>query len=59
MVSNILSEINAPSILRVNVDFEIKDGSIDSFIGRTAHVQFIENKRLINIIVNRYPQFFK
>ena len=59
MVSNMLSQVTCQSILRVNVDFEIKDGSLGSYIGRTAHVQFIENRKLINIIVHRYPQFFK
>jgi len=59
MVSNILSQITCSSILRINVDFDIKDSSLDSYIGRTAHVQFIENQKLINIIVHRYSQFFK
>ena len=32
--------------------------NLDSFIGRTAHIQFLECQPLMKMIVSRYNQFF-
>ncbi len=32
--------------------------NLDSFIGRTAHIQFLESQPLMKMIVYRYREFF-
>jgi hypothetical protein len=32
--------------------------NLDSFIGRTAHIQFLECQPLMKMIVSRYKEFF-
>lgn len=32
--------------------------NLDSFIGRTAHIQFLECQPLMKMIVFKYPEFF-
>ena len=54
MAANILSRIKADSLHRIDVAFNIKKSSINSFIGREAHLQFLENEILMKIIAYRY-----
>ena len=39
---NILGNIPADVLYRIDVDFRIEETNLDSFIGRTAHIQFLE-----------------
>ena len=32
---------------------------MDSWIGRTAHIQFLENQKFMRMVVNRYREFFE
>mmetsp|Transcript_28794 Transcript_28794/g.51242 ORF Transcript_28794/g.51242 Transcript_28794/m.51242 type:complete len:664 (+) Transcript_28794:22-2013(+) len=59
MAENILSSLVHSQVCRINVDLNIKVKNIDSVIGRTAHMQFVENQSLIRMLVYSYPQFFK
>jgi hypothetical protein len=43
MVYNILSKITNNTLKRVDVNFVIQEKNFDTFIGRTAHIQFLEN----------------
>ena len=43
MVRNILEGVSEESLHRVRVSFTIGGTSIDSLIGRTAHILFLEN----------------
>ena len=43
MVYNILSKITNNNLKRVDVNFVIQEKNFDSFIGRTAHIQFFKN----------------
>eukprot|EP01022_Parablepharisma_sp_SALTPOND_P016238 TRINITY_DN2353_c0_g1_i14.p1 TRINITY_DN2353_c0_g1~~TRINITY_DN2353_c0_g1_i14.p1 ORF type:complete len:542 (-),score=61.49 TRINITY_DN2353_c0_g1_i14:2387-4012(-) len=54
MASNILGRIRANALHRVDVAFNIKKSSINSFIGREAHLQFLENEVLMKLIAYRY-----
>lgn len=38
MVSNILSPLRCDHLYRVSIHFKIKENSLDTFIGRTAHI---------------------
>jgi len=54
MANNILSRIKAESLYRIDVAFNIKKTSINSFIGREAHLQFLENETLLKLIAYSY-----
>ena len=59
MVNNILSRCSDLQVLyRLDVNFNIEENSLDSFIGRTAHILFLENEELMKMIVSRYKMFF-
>eukprot|EP00826_Nyctotherus_ovalis_P002165 TRINITY_DN1040_c0_g1_i9.p1 TRINITY_DN1040_c0_g1~~TRINITY_DN1040_c0_g1_i9.p1 ORF type:complete len:646 (-),score=185.78 TRINITY_DN1040_c0_g1_i9:77-2014(-) len=58
MAHNILSRIKANELHRVDVAFNIKKTSINSLIGREAHLQFLEHETLLKMIAYRYSSFF-
>mmetsp|Transcript_23203 Transcript_23203/g.22714 ORF Transcript_23203/g.22714 Transcript_23203/m.22714 type:complete len:293 (-) Transcript_23203:59-937(-) len=58
MAQNLLREIKPRMMYRLDVNFKINDKNLDSFIGRTAHIQFLENQPLMKIMVHRYRDFF-
>lgn len=49
MAYNILSKITNGNLRRLDVNFFIPEKSLDSFIGRTAHIQFLENISFMKI----------
>jgi hypothetical protein len=42
MARNLLSNLPLDVLYRIDVDFSIAEKNLDSFIGRTAHIQFLE-----------------
>jgi hypothetical protein len=44
-------------VIRVDVDFNLNN-SLDSFIGRTAHLAFISDKKFLRALVVRYQNIF-
>jgi hypothetical protein len=54
MTENILRRITADRITRVDMNFKIGKRTLDSVIGRTAHIEFIENERAVRMLVDRY-----
>ena len=59
MVNNLLGSCKDLEVLyRLDVNFNIVETNIDSVIGRTAHILFLENEDLIKMIVSRYKTFF-
>jgi hypothetical protein len=42
MVKNILRNVKKSALNRVNVTFTINNKNLDSLIGRTAHILFLE-----------------
>jgi len=58
MASNILKQIGIERLKRIDVNFKFEGKSIDSAIGRKAHIEFLENQILMKILVYRYPEFF-
>lgn len=55
MVTNILG--NQP-IHRIDVNFNVKTTNLDSFIGRTAHINLIVQESLFKIINATIPDLF-
>ena len=43
---------------RIDVDFRISETNLDSFIGRTAHIQFLECQNLMKMLIHRFKEFF-
>ena len=59
MVNNIFSKCNYLDVLyRLDVNFNIEETNLDSVIGRTAHILFLENEELLKMIVSRYKMVF-
>ena len=58
MVNNMLSNVPLTVLYRLDVNFNIEETSLDSMIGRTAHLLFLENEDLMRMIVARYKVFF-
>lgn len=59
MVNNLLGRCNDLEVLyRLDVNFNIEETSLDSVIGRTAHILFLENEELMKMMVSRYKTFF-
>ena len=59
MAYNLLSKITKDSIKRVDVNFVIQENNLDSFIGRTAHIQFLENVNFMKILFFSMDDVFK
>ena len=47
MANNLLGKLTKNSLRRVDVNFVINESNIDTFIGRTAHIQFLENQNFM------------
>lgn len=59
MVNNIFSKCSNLDVLyRLDVNFNIEETNLDSVIGRTAHILFLENEELLKMIVSRYKMVF-
>mmetsp|Transcript_38984 Transcript_38984/g.38603 ORF Transcript_38984/g.38603 Transcript_38984/m.38603 type:complete len:312 (-) Transcript_38984:23-958(-) len=58
MARNILENVPLNMIYRLDVNFKIQEKNLDSFIGRAAHIRFLENQPLMRMIVSRYSEFF-
>ena len=43
---------------RISVDFKLNRKSFDSFIGRAAHIQFLEDKEFVETLIYNHPEFF-
>ena len=58
MASNLLSGSSLQVIYRLDVNFKINETSVDSMIGRRAHILFLENEELFRMMISRYKAFF-
>ena len=58
MASKILSNIPIERLHRLDVNFHLRGKSLDTLIGRTAHIQFLENEQFLHMLVHMYPEFF-
>jgi hypothetical protein len=58
MVRNILQEVRCDRLRRMSVNFTIEETSLDSIIGRTAHILFLENSELVQMFLHTHPDLF-
>ena len=54
MVENVLAKLRKTNLYKLDVGFNINEATVSSFIGRTAHIRFLENDALINMLIYRY-----
>lgn len=59
MARNILGKVVANKIYRIDVDFTIEKAGIDRMIGRAAHIQMLDNKVLMQMILQCCGSFFE
>jgi len=59
MLQNILGPLEPDRIIRFDIDFGITEVSLDSFIGRAAHIHFIESQELMKMLTHMYPFLFE
>ena len=59
MALNILSKLTNISLKRIDVNFLIQEKNFDTFIGRTAHIQFLENTDFMKIFFYNIEDLFK
>jgi len=58
MAQNILKNLPQDVLYRIDVDFSITDNNLDAFIGRTAHIQFLECQNAMKMLIYRFKEFF-
>ena len=58
MASKVLSQIGIEKLKRIDVNFKFTGKSVDSMIGRKAHIEFLENQALMKTVVFSYPELF-
>lgn len=58
MQQNLVEKLSECNVYRLNANFLISEGSIDTYIGRKAHIQFIDNSELLKMIVYRHGSIF-
>mmetsp|Transcript_6077 Transcript_6077/g.784 ORF Transcript_6077/g.784 Transcript_6077/m.784 type:complete len:150 (-) Transcript_6077:3-452(-) len=57
-MANSLLEGCQADLHRLDVGFVMAKKGINSMIGRTAHIYFLENQALYRVLIFRYTQFF-
>ena len=58
MAENLLSKLPLNVLYRIDVNFMISEKNLDTFIGRAAHIQFLECQPFMKMIVYRFRDFF-
>ena len=58
MANNLLNRIQADRVYRIDVNLKLKGKSIDSMIGRAAHIQMLDNHILVQMVLHCCSHFF-
>jgi hypothetical protein len=59
MASNLVGRMSATSLMRVDVNYVFDKKNFDYFIGRSAHIQMLDNKKLIKTLIFHFWDVFK
>jgi hypothetical protein len=57
MAGRLLANIKPERLMRVNVDFVLA-ASLDHFVGRKAHIEFLNNHQFLTTFTENFPQLF-
>jgi len=58
MVQNLLDHLNNVLIKRLHVSFVPKKTNLDSFVGRTAHIYFLDQIAFARMMIHVYKKYF-
>eukprot|EP01016_Furgasonia_blochmanni_P003635 TRINITY_DN11420_c0_g1_i7.p1 TRINITY_DN11420_c0_g1~~TRINITY_DN11420_c0_g1_i7.p1 ORF type:complete len:390 (-),score=79.73 TRINITY_DN11420_c0_g1_i7:206-1375(-) len=59
MAMNILAETTPETLCRVDVNFKIKEKTLDSLIGRKAHILFLEDQAYMRMFMYHFRHLFE
>lgn len=59
MVKNIWEPVDPERVFRFDVNFAIPENTVDSAIGRAAHIRFLENQPVMKMIIHNYSFLFR
>ena len=54
MQDRLLSNVRYSNFYRINTNIKLTEESIDKFIGRKAHIEFIDNHFLIKTLMFKF-----
>lgn len=57
MAQNLLERISVTNVIKIDAHFQLNQ-SIDTIIGRSAHIQLLENQEFLKTLVYSYPELF-
>jgi len=58
MCVNFNTKLKHVDVYKISINFDITEQSFDQLIGRTAHMQYLENSDLIKTLIYRYENLF-
>lgn len=58
MVDSIIGRLSCARLHRIDINMEISGQSVDTLIGRAAHINFVNCMELIKLIVNSCQDIF-
>jgi len=59
MVDNLWGPVRPERVRRLDINFVILEKNLDSFIGRTAHIQFLECQPMMKMLVHNWSALFR
>jgi len=59
MVKNIWGPVQKERLTRFDVNFVIPEKNLDAFIGRAAHIQFLECQPIMKMLIHNYSHLFR
>jgi len=59
MVENLWGPVHPDRVRRLDINFVIPEKNLDSFIGRAAHIQFLESQPMMRMLVHSYCSLFR
>jgi len=59
MVESIWGPVHPDRVRRLDINFVIPEKNLDSFIGRAAHIQFLESQSMMRMLVHNYCSLFQ
>ena len=58
MVDNVINRLKSKKLHRIDVNLEILEKNVDNFIGRAAHIKFLNCKELLRLITAAVKPLF-
>merc|ERR1712032_540122 len=59
MVRNLWDSVKPQNVIRFDVNFLMPEKNIDTFIGRAAHIQFLECQAMMKMLCLNYSSLFR